>query len=260
MSFCCCLLSDQGNLQGPKGLKAKRSREYFEVKHLGVEKKKRGRKRKSELLLRDPSSMKRPIVESKQVLAVGVAPMIPVGVQKPVLPLAAQPNGTVLPRPVLTSGSAVQLAPPTYQAISPLPPSPHGQLTSVTAVAAAPHNPLPSLTSTIQATAPVATQVKIGLVSPTWSGCGYRDQFRFLGTGLPSPGLGLGFGFGLGLAVREGWVDTSPESWIDPVIGGPLHKGILVPITRVKPWKVWMGKTTFFYFGAAYRLTDPKLG
>lgn len=50
--------SDQGNLQGPKGLKAKRSREYFEVKHLGVEKKKRGRKRKSEYLLPgDPNNV-----------------------------------------------------------------------------------------------------------------------------------------------------------------------------------------------------------
>ena len=53
--FC---ISDQGNLQGPKGLKAKRSREYFEVKHLGVEKKKRGRKRKSDYLLPvDPNSV-----------------------------------------------------------------------------------------------------------------------------------------------------------------------------------------------------------
>lgn len=54
-TFC---VSDQGNLQGPKGLKAKRSREYFEVKHLGVEKKKRGRKRKSEYLLPgDPNNV-----------------------------------------------------------------------------------------------------------------------------------------------------------------------------------------------------------
>ena len=58
--------SDQGNLQGPKGLKAKRSREYFEVKHLGVEKKKRGRKRKSELLLAGDSSsvLTRPLTEN----------------------------------------------------------------------------------------------------------------------------------------------------------------------------------------------------
>lgn len=53
-----CQADDQGNLQGPKGLKAKRSREYFEVKHLGVEKKKRGRKRKSEYLLPgDPNNV-----------------------------------------------------------------------------------------------------------------------------------------------------------------------------------------------------------
>lgn len=53
-------------MQGPKGLKAKRSREYFEVKHLGVEKKKRGRKRKSEYLLPgEPSSVvTRPLVEN----------------------------------------------------------------------------------------------------------------------------------------------------------------------------------------------------
>ena len=59
-------ISDQGNLQGPKGLKAKRSREYFEVKHLGVEKKKRGRKRKSEYLLPgDPNSIvSRTLVEN----------------------------------------------------------------------------------------------------------------------------------------------------------------------------------------------------
>lgn len=62
----CFCVSDQGNLQGPKGLKAKRSREYFEVKHLGVEKKKRGRKRKSEYLLPgDPNSVvARPLVEN----------------------------------------------------------------------------------------------------------------------------------------------------------------------------------------------------
>ena len=58
--------SDQGNLQGPKGLKAKRSREYFEVKHLGVEKKKRGRKRKSEYILpAEPNSiLTRPLVDN----------------------------------------------------------------------------------------------------------------------------------------------------------------------------------------------------
>ena len=63
MSIC---ISDQGNLQGPKGLKAKRSREYFEVKHLGVEKKKRGRKRKSEYLLSaEPNSIvTRPLVDN----------------------------------------------------------------------------------------------------------------------------------------------------------------------------------------------------
>ena len=62
-TFC---VSDQGNLQGPKGLKAKRSREYFEVKHLGVEKKKRGRKRKSEYLLPgDPNNVaSRTLVEN----------------------------------------------------------------------------------------------------------------------------------------------------------------------------------------------------
>lgn len=61
-----CQADDQGNLQGPKGLKAKRSREYFEVKHLGVEKKKRGRKRKSEYILPvDPNSVvTRPLVEN----------------------------------------------------------------------------------------------------------------------------------------------------------------------------------------------------
>lgn len=61
-----CQADDQGNLQGPKGLKAKRSREYFEVKHLGVEKKKRGRKRKSEYLLPgEPNSIvTRPLVDN----------------------------------------------------------------------------------------------------------------------------------------------------------------------------------------------------
>ena len=60
------LYSDQGNLLGPKGLKAKRSREYFEVKHLGFEKKKRGRKRKSDLLTitGDPIIIKRQLMES----------------------------------------------------------------------------------------------------------------------------------------------------------------------------------------------------
>lgn len=63
-AFMC--ISDQGNLQGPKGLKAKRSREYFEVKHLGVEKKKRGRKRKSEYLLPgEPNSIvTRPLTDN----------------------------------------------------------------------------------------------------------------------------------------------------------------------------------------------------
>ncbi|XP_022780251.1 uncharacterized protein LOC111321587 isoform X1 [Stylophora pistillata] len=61
-----CQADDQGNLQGPKGLKAKRSREYFEVKHLGVENKKRGRKRKSEYLLPgDPNNVaSRTLVEN----------------------------------------------------------------------------------------------------------------------------------------------------------------------------------------------------
>ena len=39
--------SEYGNLQGPKGMKAKRAREYFETKHLGYEKKRRGRKTKT---------------------------------------------------------------------------------------------------------------------------------------------------------------------------------------------------------------------
>ena len=41
------LFLEYGNLQGPKGMKAKRAREYFETKHLGYEKKKRGRKTKA---------------------------------------------------------------------------------------------------------------------------------------------------------------------------------------------------------------------
>lgn len=60
-------ISDQGNLLGPKGLKAKRSREYFEVKHLGFEKKKRGRKRKSDLLTslpNEPIVIKRKLMDS----------------------------------------------------------------------------------------------------------------------------------------------------------------------------------------------------
>lgn len=118
--------SDQGNLQGPKGLKAKRSREYFEVKHLGVEKKKRGRKRKSEYILpAEPNSiLTRPLVDNGislpgavftvvegQTISATVATIAPVQNGSS----GAQSQGApVVPPPVVPLGS-VSLGPPGYQ-------------------------------------------------------------------------------------------------------------------------------------------------
>lgn len=122
-----CQADDQGNLQGPKGLKAKRSREYFEVKHLGVEKKKRGRKRKSEYILpAEPNSIiTRPLVDNGislpgavftvvegQTISATVATIAPVQNGSS----GAQPQGApVVPPPAVVPLGSVSLGPPGYQ-------------------------------------------------------------------------------------------------------------------------------------------------
>ena len=162
----CLYLADQGNLQGPKGLKAKRSREYFEVKHLGVEKKKRGRKRKSELMLRDPSSMKRAIVEATRLVTVGGGPVIAVRGPKPMNPLQAQQNGTITSRPVSTASSTVQTVVPAYQSPGNVHPPPLSQPTNTVPCTIVSqnlvHNPVTTM-NTVQGGHTVMTQVKLGI-------------------------------------------------------------------------------------------------
>jgi hypothetical protein len=95
---------DQGNLQGPKGLKAKRSREYFEVKHLGFEKKKRGRRRKADILGVASSSqaMKKPMQEHGPTSSI-----IPSTIgNRQLAPAYHIPhNGNVMARPTVTTAA-----------------------------------------------------------------------------------------------------------------------------------------------------------
>ncbi|XP_048575342.1 uncharacterized protein LOC116616629 isoform X2 [Nematostella vectensis] len=101
-----CKADEQGNLQGPKGLKAKRSREYFEVKHLGLEKKKRGRKRRSELM-GIPGANGAPLI--KKVMTDNGIPVAGPLLSSVVRPRQLAPacnlqqNGSVA-RPAMTSG------------------------------------------------------------------------------------------------------------------------------------------------------------
>lgn len=171
-------VKDQGNLQGPKGLKAKRSREYFEVKHLGFEKKKRARRRrKSEILTIGPQGVVMKASENGTPLPASVLPST---IRNRQLAPAyhIQPNGSSFTRPAVATATLPGVQAPVVRFQGPgnvavvrpntnlqLPVRSHGN------AAIAPAQPPQIVIGSLHTNAPIAKQVRLNIWVTPWNYC-----------------------------------------------------------------------------------------